>query len=214
MLIQAILLSYISVRFEWTISQVTRLMTIQPAVNLALFLTLPAMLSATTRNTNEQKRGFDLFRVLLLMLVFGDAILAAAPSIVIVTIGLAISAFGDGIRAPLLVIASSYIDQYTQTARLYTWFAFTDALSHALGDPFLQAIWRLGLYLQGQWLTLPILVTILFIVLGYGMSTALPKVPDDTAATQDDGTQASQPLLPVSEEDIDRQDLSLRDTED
>jgi hypothetical protein len=62
-------------------------MTIQPAVNLALFLTLPAMLSATTRDTNEQKRGFDLFRVLLLMLVFGDAILAAAPNIAIVTIG-------------------------------------------------------------------------------------------------------------------------------
>ncbi len=75
-------------------------------------------------------------------------------------LGLAISAFGDGIRAPLLVVASSYIDQCTETARLYTWFAFTDALSHTLGDPFLQSIWRLGLHLQGRWLTLPILVTL------------------------------------------------------
>lgn len=69
------------------------------------------------------------------------------------------SVFGDGIRAPLLVMALSYIDQCAETARLYTWFGFTYALSHGLGDPFLQAIWRLGLHFQGQWLTLPILVT-------------------------------------------------------
>ncbi|KUJ17364.1 uncharacterized protein LY89DRAFT_781577 [Mollisia scopiformis] len=105
--------------------------------------------------------------------------------------GLAISAFGDGVRAPLLVIAASYIDPYTETARLYTWFAFTDALSHTLGDLFLQAIWRLGLHLQGQWLVLPILVTMLFIVLSYGMSTVLPKVSEDTATSQNDRTQAS-----------------------
>lgn len=214
MLIQAILLSYISVRFEWTISQVTRLMSIQPAVNLILFLTLPAILSATSHSTSEQKRGFNVFRVLMLMLLFGDAILAAAPNIVLVTIGLAVSAFGDGIRAPLLVIASSYIDQYTETARLYTWFAFTDILSHTLGDPFLQAIWRLGLHLQGQWLTLPILVTLLFIILGYGISTTLPKVSEDTAVIQDEHTQASRSLLSVNDEDTDRQNLSLHDTED
>jgi hypothetical protein len=106
MLIQTILLSYISVRFKWTISQVylfparvsqndnltrmmqvARLMTIQPAVNLILFLTLPAILSATSHGASEQKRGFRVFRVLLLMLLFGDTILAAAPNIVLVTIG-------------------------------------------------------------------------------------------------------------------------------
>ena len=62
-------------------------MAIQPAVSLFLFLTLPAILDTTSRDTNEQKRGFTLFRVLMVMLFFGDAILAAAPNIVLVTIG-------------------------------------------------------------------------------------------------------------------------------
>ncbi len=67
--------------------QVTRLMSIQPAVNLVLFLILPAILSATSPDTSEQKRGFNFFHVLILMLLLGDAILATAPNIVIVTIG-------------------------------------------------------------------------------------------------------------------------------
>ncbi|TVY54409.1 hypothetical protein LSUE1_G010197, partial [Lachnellula suecica] len=129
-------------------------------------------------------------------------------------LGLAVSAFGDGIRAPLLVIASSYIDPHTETARLYTWFAFTDALSHTIGDPFLQAMWRLGLHLQDPWLTLPILVTLLFIVLGYGMSTMLPKFSDNPNTIQDESIEDSRSLLPSSDIDTDRQSLSLHDTDD
>jgi hypothetical protein len=45
------------------------------------------MLSTTNRYTSEQKRGFDLFSVLILMLLFGDAVLVAAPNIVVVIIG-------------------------------------------------------------------------------------------------------------------------------
>lgn len=62
-------------------------MSIQPAVNLILFLTLPAIFSATSHDTSKQKRGFNVFRVLMPMLLFGDVILAATPNIVLVTIG-------------------------------------------------------------------------------------------------------------------------------
>jgi hypothetical protein len=53
----------------------------------------------------------------------------------------------------------------------------------------------------------------LFIVCGFGMSTALPRVSEDTVI-RDERTPASQALLSIDDEDTDRQSLSLHDTED
>jgi hypothetical protein len=41
------------------------------------------------------------------------------------------------------------------------------------------------------------------------MSLALPRAVEDTIDTQDEGSQASQSLLPVREDDTDSEDLDL-----
>ncbi len=46
------------------------------------------------------------------------------------------------------------------------------------------------------------------------MSTALPKVSEDTTASQDEHNQATRLLLPAIDEGTDRQNSRLHDTED
>ena len=62
---------------------------------------------------------------------------------------------GFGVRASLLAVASTYIT--FETGKLYTLMTMTDALSHLVGDPFIQAIWAFALKSGGTWLMLPFL---------------------------------------------------------
>lgn len=72
---------------------------------------------------------------------------------------LAIFSVGEGIRAPLLAVAASYINTSLETGRLYTIMSITDAFSHMIGDPVIQSTWSVALGLGGRWLVLPFLVT-------------------------------------------------------
>lgn len=65
---------------------------------------------------------------------------------------------GFGVRAPLLAVASTYITSSLETGKLYTLMTMIDALSHLLGDPFIQVIWASALRIGGMWLVLPFFV--------------------------------------------------------
>lgn len=74
-------------------------------------------------------------------------------------IALVIFSVGNGIRAPLLAVASSYIDPSAETGRLYTIMSVTDAFSHMIGEPIIQSIWSAALELERHWRMLPFGVT-------------------------------------------------------
>ena len=65
---------------------------------------------------------------------------------------------GFGVRAPLLAVVPTYITSSLETGKLYTLMTMTDALSHLVGEPFIQVIWASALKVGGMWLVLPFLV--------------------------------------------------------
>ena len=74
---------------------------------------------------------------------------------------------GFGVRAPLLAVVSTYITSSRETGKLYTLITMTDALSHLVGEPFIQVIWASALKLGEMWLILPFLVLTVSTVLSH-----------------------------------------------
>jgi hypothetical protein len=146
-----------------------------PAVSLIVFLALPTMHTTLSKRFSEQQQSYVVAETLMISLVIGDALIVAASSMQLLIVGkvkhftsdpglfqvaLVVFAVGDGVRAPLLAVASSYIDSGQETARLYTLLSVTDAFAHTVGDPLLQTIWGHALKLGGQWLVLPFVTTL------------------------------------------------------
>ena len=121
---------------------------------------------------------------------------------------------GNGVRAPLLAVVSTYVNTSLETGRLFTIMSVTDAFSHMVGDPLVQTIWRAALKLQGPWLMLPFFVisvsppcthTVLrnlltsvkdILAVAFALSFALPDTGQDRSETATDRTNdENAPLL-------------------
>ena len=128
-----------------------------------------------SKRLSEPRQSYVVAEALMLALVIGDALIVGASRMTFLIfgelmqavkdmcsslIGLAIFAIGNGVRAPLLAVASSYIDSDYETASLYTLLSVTDAFAHTIGDPLLQTIWKRALIIGDPWLILPFIATL------------------------------------------------------
>ncbi|CAG8290601.1 unnamed protein product, partial [Penicillium salamii] len=152
-----ILLPYVSV---------ATLLSVVSAVNIIVFLVvLPTISSAL-----EKRAGWSIIdinicvaRASSFLLGLGAAMVAAAPTLSLVVIALMVYALGFGVRLSILAVLTSYIPIASDTAKLYTLVATTDAIAHLIASPMLQFTWSRALKIGGRWLPLPFMVlTIIF----------------------------------------------------
>jgi hypothetical protein len=66
-----------------------------------------------------------------------------------------IYALGFGVRLSILAVLTSYIPISSDTAKLYTLVATTDAIAHLIASPMLQYTWSRALKIGGRCLALP-----------------------------------------------------------
>lgn len=71
---------------------------------------------------------------------------------------LMVYALGFGVRLSILAVLTSYIPIASDTAKLYTLVATTDAIAHLIASPMLQFTWSRALKIGGRWLPLPFMV--------------------------------------------------------
>lgn len=69
-----------------------------------------------------------------------------------------IYAMGFGIRLSILAVLTSFIASASETGKLYTLVATTDAIAHLIASPLLQYVWSRALAIGGRWLVLPFVV--------------------------------------------------------
>lgn len=66
-------------------------------------------------------------------------------------------ALGFGVRLAILAVMTALVDSATETGKLYTLVAMTDAMAHMIASPLLQWLWATALGLTKPLLVLPFL---------------------------------------------------------
>lgn len=73
-------------------------------------------------------------------------------------LALIVYAMGFGVRLSILAVLSSFVSAMSESGKLYTLVATTDAIAHLIASPLLQYLWSRALKIGGRWIVLPFMV--------------------------------------------------------
>lgn len=171
-----IVLRFIPVRFGWTITQTGMMLGARTSLNiLALVAFLPFLGYILSKICRGYERDLLLARISSVLLVVGQATLAAAPNLAAAMAGLVVMTLGSGApslcRACLVRLAA---DEGHSIGLVFGVLAFCEALGYIVCSVGLGALYQVGIHLaalssdknneDAGWLTLVFYVaaTVLF----------------------------------------------------
>ncbi|CRL22149.1 Siderophore transporter, RhtX/FptX family [Penicillium camemberti] len=196
-----ILLPYVSVRFDIELGKVATLLSVVSAVNILAFLiALPAISTALEKRAGWSITDINICvaRASSFLLGLGAATLAVAPTLSLVIIALIVYALGFGVRLSILAVLTSYIPIASDTAKLYTLVATTDAIAHLIASPMLQFTWSRALKIGGRWLALPFMLLTFIFFTAFLVSCFMKGEPKQSVDEYPD--EEREPLLVAGEE--------------
>lgn len=106
----SIMLRYIPLRFDWTLAQTGVILGLRTGFNILVLLLILPLMGYIFSSRNATSRDLILARLSTALLVFGQAVFAAAPSGAIALTGLAILTFGTGAPCLCRVILTRFVD--------------------------------------------------------------------------------------------------------
>ena len=132
------------------------LLTLQAAVNLALLLVGFPALNKLLVSREISTQGKDLFisRLSVAFFAIGAIVIALAPVVSLVALGIVIFAFGSGFSPAARSLATTFIPQ-DKAGLLYTALAITQTVGGLIAGPLLTLSFGWGLSLGHEWTGIP-----------------------------------------------------------
>ena len=164
-------LQYISTRYDLTIANATKLLTLRSIANLTpLFVLLPLLSKFLTQTWHLSGQRSDLYlsRLSMITWAIGWTLFGLAPTLLPATAAMGITALGSGSFFLIRAFLTPLVPEQN-VAKLYSVISVVDTLGYMLGIPMLAALFNKGLAIGGYGVGLP------FYVLG-GMCTVVAVV--------------------------------------
>lgn len=164
-------LQYISTRYDLTIANATKLLTLRSIANLTpLFVLLPLLSRFLTQTWGLSNQRSDLYlsRLSMITWAIGWTLFGLAPTLLPATAAMGITALGSGSFFVIRAFLTPLVPE-RNVAKLYSVISVVDTLGYMLGIPMLAALFNKGLAIGGFGVGLP------FYVLG-GMCTVVAVV--------------------------------------
>jgi hypothetical protein len=175
------LVQYISTRFKWSLASANFLVSLEPAVNIPIFLFgIPYLSSQYLSKLPSLLKDQYLARVSSVCFTLGAFGVGLSPSTIVLIPSLLLQAAGSGFLFMMRSIVTGLVRR-EQTARLYTTIQVLQSVGGVAGIFGLINIFAIGLKLGGPWTGLGwmmsgILFAVLLIVV---WMVKLGKGPDD-----------------------------------
>lgn len=164
-------LQYISTRYDLTIANATKLLTLRSIANLTpLFVLLPLLSKFLTQTWHLSGQRSDLYlsRLSMITWAIGWTLFGLAPTLLPATAAMGMTALGSGSFFLIRAFLTPLVPEQN-VAKLYSVISVVDTLGYMLGIPMLAALFNKGLAIGGYGVGLP------FYVLG-GMCTVVAVV--------------------------------------
>ncbi|KAI0199456.1 MFS general substrate transporter [Astrocystis sublimbata] len=178
------LLQFVSVRFEWSLSETNWLITEVASVNLLLFfILLPGIIYLVNSRIGPSPQTLNLWivRCSFAVLVVGSALISFSRTSRGLVLSLGFYALGFGARATLLFLVTSWFD-VTVRGRLYSAILLLELVGLLSGEAVVQNLLAFSFTLPDQWMG----IAFLFCTAGYLIallaSLGITIDPKDSAA--------------------------------
>lgn len=160
------LAQYISTRFNWSLASANLVVSLQPAINIPIFLFgVPYLSNQHLFKLPPHLKDQYLARVSSVCLALGALGVSLAPSIIILIPSLLLQAAGSGFVFIIRSMVTGLV-QREQTARLYIAIQVLQSVGGVAGILSFTNIFAIGLKLSGLWIGLGFIVSaVLFVAL-------------------------------------------------
>lgn len=153
------LVQYISVRYNWTLSQANFIMSFKPALTIPLFLiVLPAVSRYLLRTMKTNKKDLTLARVSIIFLGFGTLGIGLSPTISALIPSLLLQTTGSGFVYLTRSLITTLVER-EETARLFTIIEVLQSVGNVIASLAITAVFQLGLEIGGMWIGLAWMMT-------------------------------------------------------
>jgi hypothetical protein len=154
----SILIQYVSKRYDIPISRAGFLITLRSGVSLVLLTVILPGLSwyiITKLHSSGRMKDLWLARASVLFCVAGSFMMALAPAIGLLVLGLIVQTLGIGFPTLVRSLITTLVEPH-HVGRLYTSIGVIDAIGALLAGPLLAGLFHWGLTLGGIWQGMPI----------------------------------------------------------
>lgn len=196
----SVLLRYVSARYSVSLAKASYLFSFQAfGQMLAYGIILPLLDTTLVSQVGLLPRIKDLYlsQLSVLLLALSFAVLAFAPKLDFVFIGIAIYTLGTGFQSFARSLVSSLVDA-DMIGTVFTALAIMDTLAILLAGPAIAAILKLSMRLEGVGKGLPYFLALALCVL---TTIALAQVRVKSPNPQDGLVDEEQRLLPDGEDE-------------
>ena len=164
---------YMSKRYQWSIADVTLLLSVRSGISILVFLLLLPTLSGVLMQRfafAPLNKDLWLGRLSCLLIVLGYAVFGFAPNIALSIAGMILFTLGDGYPILIRSLLTGLVER-NQVARLYTIMSIVSTVGSMLWAPLLAGLFQEGSQLGDVWVGLPyFLVSGLFICASFLLS--------------------------------------------
>jgi hypothetical protein len=157
----ALILQYVSVRYNWTISEAGFLLSLRAGISIILFtVVLPLLTRLLLMHGQFSGLNKDLLlaKGSIILLAVGYIALALAPSASSAMCGVILTALGTGFPSLMRSLVTSIIEPQ-RVVQLYALITMFEMLGYLVSGPVLAALFKIGLALAGWGVGLPFLVS-------------------------------------------------------
>ncbi|KAF7954343.1 hypothetical protein EAE96_005468 [Botrytis aclada] len=150
-------LRYISNRFHFPLRLSSFLWSLRAAVQIILFLLILPFLSKTMIThfkIPSSKKDLHLARASILILTLGSLLIALAPTLPLVILGMAVFTLGAGYISITRSLITTLVDRQHK-GQLYAAVAVVETTGRLIAGPGFAKLYIVGLRLKGVWMGLP-----------------------------------------------------------
>ncbi|KAI1851664.1 hypothetical protein JX266_003126 [Neoarthrinium moseri] len=185
------LLQYVRQRFNWSYEKASFLIALRGSIHLVLLLLgLPSLNKLLTRYAfGNPARDLFTSRISVFLLTIGSLVIAVAPLVPLVALGVAVFALGSGFAPAARSLATALVHP-DEAGTLYSALGLMQSLGGLVAGPMLAGSFRWGLNHGREWTGVPfLLVAGLF---GFGVfAMSFVRLQDpipETCAREDEET--------------------------
>lgn len=141
----SLVLRYIPLRFGWTLTQTGMILGVRTGFNiLVLLVFIPALGWLVSKGGGDRDRDVTLARVSVVLLVVGQTVFAAAPTVVAALVGLSILTLGTGAPSLCRAALARTVDS-DSTGRVFGVVAVCEMVGYLVGGVGFGALYQVGL---------------------------------------------------------------------
>ncbi|KAI4599032.1 hypothetical protein KJ359_002449 [Pestalotiopsis sp. 9143b] len=157
-----VIFQYVSKRYDWSLAQAGLLMSVQAAVNLALYMAiLPAVATFVLSRYAATAKDLVLAKGSIVLSVLGAVVLALSATPVVMIIGVVLFTFGSGFSPTIRSLVTSLVEMLDEDGsssdigRLYALISAMEGIGSLIAAPGMAWALRYGMSLGEEWLGLP-----------------------------------------------------------